>query len=306
MLHGLDFFVTAYGRPDGTFANLAAPTGEAIDPSFDLYNQAFALLAFASIAKAYPAKADEMLTRANLLRMRLNKDYKHPQRGFEEGNPPQYPLRANPHMHMLESALAMERIDVADQWRNMADEIVSLCVDKFIHSKRGTLHEFFDPMWRPLADEKGRWLEPGHHYEWASLLIEWGRRRARPEVYPVARRLFEIAEQHGVDRSRNVAVAVILDDWTIKDQTARLWPQTERLKAALALMRMTQDKAERSRCENVAAESARVLQGFLDVPVEGLWRDKLLVNGQFVEEPAPASSFYHIVCAISELTLAIS
>ncbi len=33
----------------------------------------------------------------------------------------------------------------------------------------------------------------------------------------------------------------------------------------------------------------------------GLWRDKMMADGTFVEEAAPASSFYHIVCAIYEL-----
>jgi mannose-6-phosphate isomerase len=35
--------------------------------------------------------------------------------------------------------------------------------------------------------------------------------------------------------------------------------------------------------------------------VSGLWRDKQKADGSFVDEPAPASSFYHILCAIYEL-----
>jgi mannose-6-phosphate isomerase len=39
--------------------------------------------------------------------------------------------------------------------------------------------------------------------------------------------------------------------------------------------------------------------------VKGLWRDRLNSDGTFVQEPAPASSFYHIVCAILEVDRAV-
>ncbi len=50
-----------------------------------------------------------------------------------------------------------------------------------------------------------------------------------------------------------------------------------------------------------AARAIAALQLFLDVPLKGLWRDKLNADGRFVEEDVPASSFYHILCAIYEL-----
>jgi len=37
------------------------------------------------------------------------------------------------------------------------------------------------------------------------------------------------------------------------------------------------------------------------VPVRGLWRDKLLDDGTWVDEPAPASSFYHVIDALRVL-----
>ena len=48
-------------------------------------------------------------------------------------------------------------------------------------------------------------------------------------------------------------------------------------------------------------DALRGLGRFLDVPTRGLWRDWMDEGGGFVEEPAPASSFYHIVGAIAEL-----
>ncbi|WP_198160597.1 AGE family epimerase/isomerase, partial [Agrobacterium sp. TS43] len=50
------------------------------------------------------------------------------------------------------------------------------------------------------------------------------------------------------------------------------------------------------------------LQPFLDTPVKGLWFDKWPADRPMLDEPAPASTFYHIVCAIyeAEAVLAVS
>ena len=41
---------------------------------------------------------------------------------------------------------------------------------------------------------------------------------------------------------------------------------------------------------------------YLDTPIRGLWRDRLDAWGSFIEEPAPASSLYHLVGAVLELS----
>jgi mannose-6-phosphate isomerase len=99
-----------------------------------------------------------------------------------------------------------------------------------------------------------------------------------------------------------VAIFALLDDMSVHDDVARLWAQTERIKAGVLAAQVTGD----SRWWTTAAEGAEGLIRYFDVPVKGLWRDKLLANGDFVEEAAPASSFYHIVCAIVELDRAVS
>ena len=39
-----------------------------------------------------------------------------------------------------------------------------------------------------------------------------------------------------------------------------------------------------------------------DTPRRGVWRDKLQPDGRFIDESAPATSFYHLMMAILELT----
>ncbi len=50
---------------------------------------------------------------------------------------------------------------------------------------------------------------------------------------------------------------------------------------------------------SAALGAAQGLWRFLDRGAPGLWYDKIDAEGRFVVEPAPASSFYHIICAIA-------
>jgi mannose/cellobiose epimerase-like protein (N-acyl-D-glucosamine 2-epimerase family) len=299
---GLTYFDRVYLLPSGFYGALADADGKLIDASFDLYNQAFALLSFAYLAEAFPERRAEMVERSNDLRAKLEAHCKHPVAGFEEDNPPRLPLCSNPHMHLFEACLASEQVEGFDQvaWANLADEIASLCLENFIDRETGALREFFDHDWQPMPGEKGRIVEPGHQFEWAWLLLRWSERRGNAEAIVKARRLFEIGEQYGISESRDVAVMTLLDDFSVADPVARLWPQTEWLKAAIRFASLT-DGDERARYLRSAARAAHALKGFLDVPVAGLWRDKQRGDGSYIDEPAPASSFYHILCAIYEV-----
>jgi mannose/cellobiose epimerase-like protein (N-acyl-D-glucosamine 2-epimerase family) len=146
----------------------------------------------------------------------------------------------------------------------------------------------------------GRIVEPGHQFEWAWLLERWARLRDRIDAHQAAVRLFEIGAQHGVDRKRGVAVDQLLDDFSIHRSNARLWPQTERIKAASILLE-TAEGAQAAMYRDELIQGIAGLNLYLDTPLAGLWRDKLTADGTFIAEPAPASSFYHIVCAIAEL-----
>ena len=88
-----------------------------------------------------------------------------------------------------------------------------------------------------------------------------------------------------------------LDRRGVRNAAARLWPQSERLKAALARYRRTGEEDERAE----AAAAYAGLVKYFETPRRGAWRDKLKPDGSWVEEPAPGSSMYHITCALAEL-----
>lgn len=290
--HALDQLTTRFLTSEGAVVAVVEANGRIVDETLDLYNQAFALLAFASAHQAFPNEPG-WRTRAVALRDLLRSRYAHPAGGYyEDAAGTAIPLRSNPHMHLLESALAWAAIDEDSGWRSMADDIVALCLDRFIDSQSGALREFFVLDWSPAPGLEGRIVEPGHQYEWAVLLDAWARLTGRPQPAAV-RRLAAFADAHGVDRRRGVAVNALLLDGAPHEPTARLWPQTERLRACA----LNDSHADL----DAAIEG---LEAYLQTAVPGLWYDRLAAHGRFIEEPAPASSLYHIVGAVQALTRA--
>lgn len=296
---GVAWFDKVYRLENGLYGNLANAEGMLIDREFDLYNQAFALFAYAQISVSMPEKSAEMHDKALTILNVLKRGYKHPVAGFEEANPPRQPLCSNPHMHLFEAMQAWEKVDPVGPWMQLTDEIAKLAMNQFIDAESGALREFFDKDWRPMPGDAGLVVEPGHQFEWAWLLVRYGSSRGDREAIQKAKRLFEIAESYGVCPDRKVAMMGLNDDFTVRDSLARLWPQTEWLKASLQLALQSEGK-ERQRYLASTSRALDALQPFLQTPIKGLWYDKWTKDSGMIDEPAPASTFYHIVCAVHE------
>ena len=285
---GLRVLRERYLRADGLVRVLVDANGAPLDETPAPYEQAFAMLALSAADTALGAERgfEAMAVRTReALRERLGR----PDGGFNE--PQAGPLRANPHMHLFEAAQAWRAGGEDSGWRVMADGIAQIALTRMIDPATGGLAELFDEAWRPLADAD---VEPGHQFEWGWLLLRFGATEA-------ALRLIDLAEAQGVDPVRGVAFNTLGADLKPRDLSARLWPQTERLKAAVAAALATGEE----RYWTMAASGGRGLQQYLATEVPGLWRDRMNADGAFVEEPAPASSFYHIVGAILDLDKAL-
>jgi mannose-6-phosphate isomerase len=295
--HGVDFYLGHYFKPDGLVRALVAPDGKSLDETTAFYDQSFALFGLHSAQEALGVSYREP---ARKLLAQWTATHRHPVIGFEEAAPRIEPLCSNPHMHLFEACLAWLGSDPDGPWRKQADEIADLALGYFIDSRSGALREFFDSNWQPVSGERGRIVEPGHQFEWAWLLMRWGKLAGEEKAIKAALRLIEIAETFGTD-DRGVAFNSLLDDLTPHDRKARLWPQTERLKAHCLAAEITGKQAHWDK----AVEAASGLEKYFATPIPGLWRDILLPDGTFIEEPAPASSFYHIICAIAEYDRAV-
>lgn len=294
------WYRTTYRAKDGTFHSIADMDNAITDDRFDLYNQAFALFAMAHLAAAAPEAAGALEREAEALLERLKDHYEHPDAGFRETNPDTLPLRSNPHMHLFEASLAWEAVSSRSVWSGLADEIANLALTRFIDPVNGGLREFFTSDWAPMPDSSGQVMEPGHQFEWAWLLVRWGVSRSDSDALVAARRLYDIGWTYGIDESRGVAFMALNDDFTVRDPVARLWGQTEWIKAAVALAEISLGPEREAYLADILSATDALTAYFEDVP-PGLYKDKWLIDGSFVDEPAPASSLYHIVCAISEL-----
>ena len=280
---GFDTFRRDAMRADGLFASCLDLAGAQIDPTARLYEHGFVLLALAGLHKADPGRDAECEAVQLLERMQV---FRHPAGGFRETGSNAF--QANASMHLLEAALAWEEVGRDRAWGVLADGLVELALWRFIDPASGALSEFYDADWRRLTGTDGL-IEPGHQFEWAWLLVRWGAARGDPRGVVAARRLFTVG-RGAFDPVRGVVVNALWDDLTVRDPGARLWPQTEHLKAALILG----DTA-------AALEAANGLAAYLDTPARGVWRERMRIDGGFVAEPSPATSLYHLFLAVREL-----
>lgn len=301
--HGVRYLLDNCIKPDGSVVSETRPDGTIVNGRFDLYDHAFAL--FGMAAAAATGYERETLTRsARRMRDAMKAGWGHPTGGFEEAVPRTLPLKANPHMHVFEASLAwLEAGPEAgdDGWDKLADEIGELCLGNFIDPKTGALREFFDGDWRPIAGDEGRIVEPGHQFEWAWLMIRWGLLRGRQDALQAAARLIAVGEDSGTDPVRGLAISEIWDDLSVKDDTARLWQQTERIKAWLsAAATATSPNAREAALDRVAVATSG-LRKYWNFPIAGGAWENIRADGSFKDEAARASSLYHMICALAEM-----
>ncbi len=292
---GVEVLLRRALRPDGGTRHLLSPDGGVLDERRDLYDAAFVLLALSEAARVLDARAD-LIDAARRLEGWIHWYWERPEGGFEEGEVcPIPPRRQNPHMHLLEALLSFHQTTGDALHLERAGAIARLFREKMFNDEHGALPEFYDLDWRPMSDQLGRIVEPGHHFEWCWLLHRCyaaGGEDFRPE----GERLRRHAEAHGIE-SGAACDQILIDGRPLK-RTARLWPQTERLKANLARLEASNGDAGAARA---ALEAHAMLRAFCATQLPGLWYDLRTPDGAFTREPARASSFYHIALALSEL-----
>ena len=290
---GLARLLDSHLRDDGLSRSLVSDSGAPLDDTARLYDQAFVLLALATAQSAGIEAASAEVAAVRLRDALLARAL--PNGGFREAG--DHPYQANAHMHLLEACLAWEAAGGDAGWSDLADRLVALTFTAFIDTEGGFLREFFRADWTPAEGEDGTLVEPGHQFEWAWLLTRYGRSRSDDRCLAAATRLYASGRRGVADRP-TIAIDALNADGSVRSRQARLWPQTEWLKAALILAE-TASPADRAALMEDAATALRAL--WLYLTPDGLWHDKLLPGGSFVEEPAPASSFYHIMAGFQQL-----
>ena len=293
----------AFLRPDGLAHYRLDARGCPLDDRPDLYDQAFLMF---GLAHALPLAEDPdaVVRIAADIRQALGTLRAHPVAGYEEDSPPSWPLKANPHMHLLEAALAWVTALPAEEagpWHDMADRLAHLALGQFIDPDTGAVREYYDGDWQALPQGAEPQIEPGHQFEWGWLLTRWGGMRGDPLAVAAGRRLVDLGEGKGVDAGRGVAFGGLGPELQTLDPIARLWPQTERIKAWVQRRDMADTDESRSHAEGRIDAAIGGLMPYLRTDRPGLFHDRMTADGTFIDEPAPASSLYHLMTAAEEL-----
>lgn len=267
--------------------------GGAHDTRRDAYDHAFVLLSLAWVYRT--TGSAQALTWARRTLAYLDAVLADPENGgYFEAAPAQLPRRANPHMHLLEALLALFDATGDYSFLDRASAIVGLFKTRFFDPESGSVGEFFDTKWRPATGPAGRWREPGHNYEWASLLAIYAYKAGEDCSTPIAQ-LHEFAETRGLAPQTGLAFDQTLEDGTVSDPHHRLWPQTEALRASVLMARHGLPGAT----GRAAALVDAIFEYFLDPAPAGLWIDRIDQTGKPACGTVPASTLYHLVVAFS-------
>lgn len=292
---GFDYLTKRFWMPSGGFARRLTREGAILDETADLYDYAFALFACGWWLRASGER--DALAWAHRTLDVIETKLRHPSGvGYWHEERPSGWRQQNPHMHLLEAALAVYEPSKDERFARLASDVADLFATKFFDVKSRTLGEFFADDWTRAPGDDGRIVEPGHQFEWAWILQNCGR-LGIGDYRACARELTAFAEEHGIDAASCATYNQVRDDTKPLDQGSRFWPNTERLKAAVAMFEI-----DRKNPSTVFAQSGSLLlDRYLSVPTAGTWIETFDANGKPTAKTVPASTLYHVFLAFSEV-----
>ncbi|MHC2145933.1 AGE family epimerase/isomerase [Pseudomonas sp. 210_17 TE3656] len=256
--------------------------GEPLDRRKDLYTHAFIIFACANywgqvreqlvestLNAALSVVAERFARDDGLYEACLDEDWSDLGSG---------PLQ-NPLMHLTEAFLATLSVRDDKAVQNAMQALAEAMQEHFIDPEHGVMLE--KP--RGAVDN---WFEPGHQFEWFSLLESSALLRGS-ELYASLDRAFAYAEQYGV---KDTAVLAMLGaDGKVHDATQRIWAQAEYLRA-LAL---------RQGCAGTLLTQLQALQQhFLHA---GGWYECRDASGTVSRSDMPSTTPYHLATCLEGL-----
>ncbi|EHP37858.1 phosphomannose isomerase, partial [Cupriavidus basilensis OR16] len=214
----------ADGEASGFFYSIDAQ-GQPLDTTKDLYTHAFVVFACAAYFKrsgsAQARALVEGTTRLIEQRFATGNGLYHAAL-TQDFSPVAGPLQQNPVMHLTEAYLAAYEATGERFYAQRLAGIAAAVLAAFVDPATGCIAEL------PLGtDSAGNRIEPGHQFEWFSLLASAPALFEGTGLRQALARAFDFALQHGVDTSTMGVAAALHMDGSPRDPIQRIWAQTE-------------------------------------------------------------------------------
>jgi len=290
-LKGLDHLLSKAKAPDGQpgYVHRLDADGAVLDARRDSYDHAFVLLALATV---YSLDRDaQVRSEIDAALSFVDTRLRSPHGGFAEGFPATLPRRQNPQMHLFEAMIALFDATHDLVFQQRAGDFYGLFVANLYDKQTQALGEYFEEDWSRIEPVV---VEPGHQAEWVWLLRGFERITGCPTGRPRSELLATAL------RYQDAATGCLIDvgdtAGNITQHTRRLWPQTEIAKAWIAQA----ESGEEGAADKARAALAQLERHYLRHPVAGGWYDQFDRDGTSLVATIPASSFYHVLCAVTE------
>lgn len=291
---GWDFMNRHGWLPGGGWGRRMGRYGGLVDPTLDLYDQAFGLFA---AAWWYRVSDDpDVLDRVRLTLDAIDRRLASPTgSGWLSSDGPDAELLQNPHMHLLEALLEWHDATGDAAFLERVGQLTTIFSSRLFDPATGTLAEYYADDWTRAPGPRGRVIEPGHHYEWVWLLHR--AERVALVDRAVINALQTFAEAHGHEPSHGLIYDSLRDDGVPLGVGFRTWPHTEAIKAHLARFEAGEG------LDQAALEQLldNLFDRFLRGPAPGAWFDHLDAAYQPDVDKVPASTLYHLFLAFAEL-----
>ncbi|WP_211474343.1 AGE family epimerase/isomerase [Collimonas humicola] len=223
---------------------------QVLDPTRHCYGLAFVLLAYAHAMMAGVASAEEWLYQTYDL---LEQRFWEPHAGlYADEASAGWQLQAyrgqNANMHMTEALLAAYEASGDTRFLDRADMVARHITVRQAALSNGLIWEHYHPDWTVDWDYNKEdssnifrpWgFQPGHHAEWAKLLLILERHRPQEWLLPRAIELFDAGMDAAWDMECGGIYYGFAPDGVICDQDKYFWVQAESFAAAALLAQRT-------------------------------------------------------------------
>jgi len=277
---------------EGHWAKSLTRNGKILDKASDLYDLAFIIFSLAWYGKL--SNNPRPIQQARQTIQWILQFMAYPEGGFKNILPLTAGYRQqNPHMHLLEATLALFEVTQNERDLLLAHKLISLFKNHFFDHQAGVLGEYYTEGWFNAPCMARESIEPGHQYEWIWLLYEYQRLTGISYKNEIDR-LFLFNRLHAIDQKTGLVADKVRRDGTLTHKSARLWVQTEALRATIH----NQDETS---CHHLVQILHNLLYRYFTHCPSGTWQDQLDDHYHYRNDKIPTSSFYHIMSAYIQL-----